>query len=31
MTNPDSRTTLSDARVGIFIDDANWDAVLEER
>jgi hypothetical protein len=31
MTNPDSRTTLSDARVEIFINDANWDAVMEER
>lgn len=28
---PDSRTALSNARVGIFINDANWDAVLEER
>jgi hypothetical protein len=31
MTNPYSGTTLSDARVGVFIDDTNWDAVLEER
>jgi hypothetical protein len=31
MTNPYSGTTLSDARVRVFIDDANWDAVLEER
>jgi hypothetical protein len=31
MTNPYSGATLSDARVWVFIDDANWDVVLAER
>jgi hypothetical protein len=29
-TYPDPGTTLSHARIRVFIDDANWNAVLEE-
>ena len=31
MTDPDGGTTLPHARFRIFIDDSNWDPILEER